>query len=1039
MLVRVIWTLILLGGVFPVAAGAAVTPPKALILSTSVAPGTATDGSGKSLEQQQAEADGFTVTVVDAATWDAMTAADFATYQVLIIGDPSCGGPESFAAAQMNATTWEPVVMRSGGNKVLIGTDPTFHNDGPTGTKRGDLLEANGIAFAGAVPGATGAYIDLTCAYETASPGTPVPLLDGLSSHGAGQFTVGGAPCTGTIAIVAQSGPTAGLHDADLSNWSCSVHEFFDKFPSDWTPLALATDPGVPKTYSATDVDTGATVSGSPYILVSGGGVTVTSNISLSPATATNPAGTDHTVTATVTSAPAVAAGTVTGTPVVGTTVTFTVESGPNTGKTGTGVTNSSGQATFTYHDDGGVGTDLISATFTDTGGALEKATATKTWVATGDAAVTATGQAVSATEGAAFTGQVASFTDPDTAALAGDYTASIDWGDGSPSSNGTLSGSGGTFAVSGTHTYAEEGSFPIVVTVTDADSPSNSATSTGAATVADAGLTASGATLPAVSPLAFTGTVATFTDANPLSTPADFAATIDWGDGQTSTGTVSGSGGSYSVSASHSYAAGGSFAITVTIADDGGAGATATTTTTLVEGVPAVTSVTPASGSTAGGTGVVVFGRGLAGAKSVHFGSVAGVVLGVSPDGTRLTALVPPGSGTVDVTVTTPFGTSPTSAADLFTYVAPQPGGTTTGGTTTGGTTTGGTTTGGTTTGGTTTGGTTTGGTTTGGSTTGGASGQSPGQPKTATGPPKVISSSSAVFTATINPQGLPTTMHFEYKAELAGASAAAITYDARTPEQPVGSDFADHTVTATVANLLPNSTYHFRAVAANPSGVAPSLDATFKTATDPPPPPPVLGKSVNATPVSGTVLVLLPGQGHISSAGAHASAVKGVGFIPLTEARQLPVGTIFDTSAGVARLTSATAVKGAIQSGDFSAGVFKLLQDRRQKGLTELDLVEGKSTTAKCAAPIGKAQTAARRALPKTVLNLLRATAKGKFKTQGKYSSATVRGTTWTTSDRCDGTLTAVKRGVVVVSDLRRRRQIVVRAGRAYLAKAP
>ncbi|HEU0315703.1 MAG TPA: hypothetical protein VFR49_00150, partial [Solirubrobacteraceae bacterium] len=330
-----------------------------------------------------------------------------------------------------------------------------------------------------------------------------------------------------------------------------------------------------------------------------------------------------------------------------------------------------------------------------------------------------------------------------------------------------------------------------------------------------------------------------------------------------------------------------------------------------------------------------------------------------------------------------TPGGTSATGAADQYAYAAaPGPGGSGSG---------------------------------SGGTTTGGGVSSGPAPPKSETGAPKVISSSSAEFTATINPQGLPTTMHFEYTADGGGATVAAVTYDARTPEQTVGSDFADHTVTATVANLLPNSTYHVRAVATNSSGVTPGTDTTFKTATDPAPPPPVLGTSVNATPVSGTVLVLLPGHGHISSAGAHASAVKGVGFVPLTEARQLPVGTIFDTTAGVARLTSATAVKGVIQSGDFSAGLFKLLQDRRQKGLTELDLVEGKSTTAKCAAPIGKAQTAAKRALPKTVLNLLRATAKGKFKTRGKYSSATVRGTTWTTSDRCDGTLTAVKRGVV------------------------
>ncbi len=522
---------------------------------------------------------------------------------------------------------------------------------------------------------------------------------------------------------------------------------------------------------------------------------------------------------------------------------------------------------------------------------------------------------------------------------------------------------------------------------------------------------------------------------------------------------------------------------------------------TYLSSSPPVVTGVAPASGPLGGGTGVVVFGSGLSGATAVNFGGLTAAVVAVNADGTQLTTVVPPGSGTVDVTVTTPLGgTSATNAADRYTYVAappPPPAPTVTSLTPASGPTAGGTTVTiagadllgatavrfGTTPAAaftvngptritatapagagtvdvtvTTPGGTSaTGaadqyafvaspgpggsgsGSGSGGASTGGGPPTGPAPPKSETGPPKVISSSSAEFTATINPEGLPTTMHFEYAAVGGGATIAAVTYDARTPEQTVGSDFADHTVTATVANLLPNSTYHVRAVAANPSGVTPSPDTTFQTATDPPPPPPVLGKSVNATPISGTVLVLLPGQGHISSAGAYASAVKGVGFIPLTEARQLPVGTIFDTSGGVARLTSATAVKGATQSGDFSAGVFKLLQDRRQKGLTELDLVEGRSTTAKCAAPVGKAQTAAKRALPKTVLNLLRATAKGKFKTRGKYSSATVRGTTWTTTDRCDGTLTAVKRGVVVVSDLRRKRQIVLRAGRAYLAKAP
>jgi len=66
--------------------------PQVLILASSVTPGTATDGSGKSLEQQQAEADGFTVTLATDAQWDAMTASQFAAYQALVIGDPTCQG-----------------------------------------------------------------------------------------------------------------------------------------------------------------------------------------------------------------------------------------------------------------------------------------------------------------------------------------------------------------------------------------------------------------------------------------------------------------------------------------------------------------------------------------------------------------------------------------------------------------------------------------------------------------------------------------------------------------------------------------------------------------------------------------------------------------------------------------------------------------------------------------------------------------------------------------------------------------------------------
>lgn len=349
--------------------------PQALVLSDTVTvPGPSPAASTESLEQYEAEQDGYTVTAVDGAQWDAMTAAQFKQYQVLIIGDPTCGpadGVGTFQAAVTNESTWEPVVMSSGGNKVIIGTDPTYHYTYGSGPNA-NILEKNGIAYAGAVSGATGAYVDLSCTYTFASNGTPVPLLDGLSSHGPGSFTVGGAPCAGSISLVSATGPTAGLTDGDLSNWSCSVHEYFTQFPSDYTPLALATDPSVPVTYTGTDVDTGGTVSGSPYILVSGGGVTVTSNLTLSPASQSLTAGTSGSVTANL-------ATTATGIN-PGASVAFDVSSGPDAGKTFTGTTDSSGNTTFTYTNTGGIGTDQIIATYTSPGGVTSQGTASITW-----------------------------------------------------------------------------------------------------------------------------------------------------------------------------------------------------------------------------------------------------------------------------------------------------------------------------------------------------------------------------------------------------------------------------------------------------------------------------------------------------------------------------------------------------------------------------------------------------------------------------------------------------------------------------------
>ena len=383
----------------------AATPPQALILGDSVSAGTAPDSSGDSIEQYEAIQDGFQTTVVDGATWDSMTASQFAQYQVVIIGDPTCGF-DNFQAAVTNESVWEPVVMGSGGNKVIIGTDPTYHY--LAGHPGGATLEGNGIAYAGAVSGATGAYVDLSCTYSGAAPDTPVPLLDGLSSFGPGSFTVGGAPCAGSISIIAATGPTNGLADGDLSDWECSVHEFFDHFPADYTPLALATDPSVPVTYTGTDVTTGASVSGSPYIMLSGSGVSITSNLSLAPASQTLTAGTSGTVTATLVDS--------TSAPVANASVVFDVTSGPDAGKTFTGTTNSSGQVAFTYTNSGTAGTDSVLATYTNPDSVIEQGTATITWIPSTSVTTSLSGGSQSGTSISVQTGTAVT----DTAKLAG-------------------------------------------------------------------------------------------------------------------------------------------------------------------------------------------------------------------------------------------------------------------------------------------------------------------------------------------------------------------------------------------------------------------------------------------------------------------------------------------------------------------------------------------------------------------------------------------------------------------------------------------
>jgi hypothetical protein len=321
-------------------------------------------------------------------------------------------------------------------------------------------------------------------------------------------------------------------------------------------------------------------------------------------------------------------------------------------------------------------------------------------------------------------------------------------------------------------------------------------------------------------------------------------------------------------------------------------------------------------------------------------------------------------------------------------------------------------------------------------------------GGPQLTPGAPKVISTTSAAFTVNVNPEGLATSVVFEYGPQLPNTP---FSYTSTTAAQPIGPDFSNHTVTVTVSGLLPHTFYHAHAIATNSAGTTTGTDQTLTTPADPAPRPPVLGKTVNASVVSGLVLVKLPGNKHLyaSDAGAHiaASLGKGVGFVPLTEARSLPAGTQVDARLGaIALKTAASTRHGKLGTGTFNGGLFKLSQDRRglNKGLTTLSLLEGAfpgaPTYASC--KVKKAADSspfAFAALSSAVLQSMKSKVHGKFGTRGRYGGAVARSTAWTTIDRCDGTLVTVQRDVVSVQDFVRHVTVVVRAGHRYLARAP
>ena len=175
-----------------------------------------------------------------------------------------------------------------------------------------------------------------------------------------------------------------------------------------------------------------------------------------------------------------------------------------------------------------------------------------------------------------------------------------------------------------------------------------------------------------------------------------------------------------------------------------------------------------------------------------------------------------------------------------------------------------------------------------------------------------------------------------------------------------------------------------------------------------------PAPGKFVGASVVSGTVLVQIPPSGK---------------FVKLEPGDVIPVGSVVDATAGRARITIKLP-NGKLQSTDFYSGVFRVTQAKA--GLATMVLSGGSFKAC------GARRAVAQAAKSKKVIRQLWGSGGGKFRTKGRYAAAAIRGTTWDTIDRCDGTLVRVTQGKVAVTNLKTNKVKIVKKGQSFFVAA-
>jgi PKD repeat protein len=277
-----------------------------------------------------------------------------------------------------------------------------------------------------------------------------------------------------------------------------------------------------------------------------------------------------------------------------------------------------------------------------------------------------------------------------------------------------------------------------------------------------------------------------------------------------------------------------------------------------------------------------------------------------------------------------------------------------------------------------------------------------------------------------------------------------ASATDDWSTPV--IGWSFGDGAIgfgNSVTHTYTAPGTYTVTATAVDAAGNTKANTATIvvSDAIVPPVDLPTRGVDFNASSVSGRVLVSVPKNapaGRVLARKPVARAAAAIspphGYTPfrlLGKDDNIPVGSILDASRGISSITMAADRGGTkTQKGQFSKGVFRTKQTTKST-LTTAVMMGGGNFKRDCRANKVRAGSAGLRAARRRPSRRLFANVKGRVRTRGRHSTATVRGTKYLVKDSCSGTTTRVIKGTVVVRDLVKHRNHVVRTGHRYIAR--